>query len=141
MVLGFEPTTFGARVSSHNHQARAPAQDAFSLLSFQQQNQNRSLLKNFLEMDGRDQNCRKQIISFPDTPLPYLLFKNGQSQTSFIYFRSFQNIYRIQIIEMSGIQTRPIGVKVSMLTFCLTGLDSTKLVNLYLIQRKQAAVS
>ena len=42
---------------------------------------------------------------------------------------------------MSGIQTRPIGVKVSMLTFCLTGLDSTKLVNLYLIQRKQAAVS
>ena len=42
---------------------------------------------------------------------------------------------------MSGIQTRPIGVKVSMLTFCLTGLDSTKLVNLYLIQQSKAAES
>ena len=25
-VLGFEPTTFGTRVSSHNHQTRAPTQ-------------------------------------------------------------------------------------------------------------------
>ena len=26
-ALGFEPTTFGTRVSSHNHQTRLPPQD------------------------------------------------------------------------------------------------------------------
>ena len=32
MVLGFKPTTFGTRVSYHNHQTRAPTQPYQGLL-------------------------------------------------------------------------------------------------------------